>query len=477
MRYHRTFLASFFSLIVLFPCLLPSPASADLIYLKNGKFFAGSMTTDDENPLLVSIELGGGFVKLPKNCIDRVEKVNVEGDDSEPLPPMEFGKSVGLKIISKKQGNGETFQHEDLNTGDSRFAVVADPVDTSMNGTGVPVHLATAIRMVIGKVTDVKGKAEIKSADQTWKPLQNGDTIVPGDEVRTLEGRVKLFTADSDELRLRENTHIKNPEGEVKPVIDLIEGRLWAKVRAMEKKGEEKISIRTPNAVAGVRGTLLFVETGVDGDTLVAVFNGRVAVSKPDDVKELTTLSAEQATSVRGSGTVAPARYDSKWINEWTFWDNWQAEVEDIAKGFVFGGNVIAGLGAQIAHENKMFEQQMQEYKVAKTKERAYEALEELKQAVLAFCKDVGRLPTTQEGFSVLKYNNVNSPTWRGPYIPQDRLLPLKDGWQNKVVYEVRKSQKSGIEYAVIISPGPDKIYSQGKPGTDDLMVNCIPSQ
>jgi len=83
-----------------------------------------------------------------------------------------------------------------------------------------------------------------------------------------------------------------------------------------------------------------------------------------------------------------------------------------------------------------------------------------LEDAVSHYMIDVGRCPTTEEGFSVLfapPPKSDESKHWKGPYLDKAPPLPL-DPWKHPYQYEA-----DAADHFVIWSNGPD-----GQPCTDD---------
>jgi general secretion pathway protein G len=94
---------------------------------------------------------------------------------------------------------------------------------------------------------------------------------------------------------------------------------------------------------------------------------------------------------------------------------------------------------------------------------RSYRAVfANLKTALDVFETDVGRYPTTAEGFDALLKNSTNDPNWRGPYLNERPI----DKWGHPFLYRC-----PGIDDPTsfdITSAGPDGIF-----GTkDDINKN-----
>lgn len=132
----------------------------------------------------------------------------------------------------------------------------------------------------------VKGDVTVTGKDNKAEPAKVGKKVVQGDIISAgKEGRAKIVMADKNVLNISPETQIKiekyENDGKDKKNVEL--NVLYGKVRAsVEQKydGEKsKFNIKTPSAVAGVRGTDFL--TGYNPATKamsVITFAGSVAV-------------------------------------------------------------------------------------------------------------------------------------------------------------------------------------------------------
>ncbi len=146
------------------------------------------------------------------------------------------------------------------------------------------------------RIAAVSGDVVVRSADggadaaaETGMPLEEGDLIVvPADasaEV-ALDGGSLITVRENSEFKIE-----KTAKGDATFFLQV--GSLLAKI---QKLGENRLRVRTPTAVAAVRGTEFGVE--VEGESShVGVFDeGKVVVS--GDSGEPMTLISNQETSV-----------------------------------------------------------------------------------------------------------------------------------------------------------------------------------
>lgn len=136
-----------------------------------------------------------------------------------------------------------------------------------------------------GKVTFLKGTAELKRGKAAWSPLTIGGGVRAGDEVRTgKKARVELVFGDQSVVRLGSKTSLVidaalfPKEGERQFSSKLLAGQAYAFASKIAG-GESSFEVKTKNAVAGVRGTAFRVDAKRDKSTVVRVYSGAVAVS------------------------------------------------------------------------------------------------------------------------------------------------------------------------------------------------------
>ena len=126
-------------------------------------------------------------------------------------------------------------------------------------------------------LTSISGTVQVHS--QTWVPVANAPyPIENGDTVRTAaRGLATLTFADGSRVELYGNTSFTLEETAAKSyVMGLSLGKLKAFV---EKIATRSFKVRTPTAIAAVRGTEFQVEVTGDGTTNVDLYKGLLAVS------------------------------------------------------------------------------------------------------------------------------------------------------------------------------------------------------
>src|SRR5882672_10398274 len=141
----------------------------------------------------------------------------------------------------------------------------------------------------LGVVTTLTGTATLARASQS-QPLRFRDTVFVQDKIATAErSLVRVLLGGKAVVTIRELSELTITEGHTKSIIQLSAGKIGLAVARQRMKPGEEIEVRTPNAVAAVRGTVFVVElirpakTGASGAapfvTNVHVVKGIVDVS------------------------------------------------------------------------------------------------------------------------------------------------------------------------------------------------------
>lgn len=146
------------------------------------------------------------------------------------------------------------------------------------------------VTAVSGDVTVIPADGGEESAAEADMPLEEGDRVVTGDD-----GEAELSLDGGSLVTVHARSDFKLEKTDKSGTsFSLAFGSLLAKI---QKLGSQSLQVRTPTAVAAVRGTEFGVEVE-GGDSHVGVFDeGRVEVSGSGGKEVLTP---NQETSVRG---------------------------------------------------------------------------------------------------------------------------------------------------------------------------------
>lgn len=160
-------------------------------------------------------------------------------------------------------------------------------------------------------VTTVVGPVTVARASLPPEPLKFKDDVFVRDRVITGEQAItRILLGGKVIVTAREHSTLTITETLGLSTIHLTGGRIAVAVEKSRMKPGERVEIRTPNAVAGVRGTVLIVEVETNVST-VTVLRGLVHVTRLDPatgapVGKFTAVGARQTVSVRNN--VLPAR-------------------------------------------------------------------------------------------------------------------------------------------------------------------------
>ncbi len=142
-----------------------------------------------------------------------------------------------------------------------------------------------------GKITLPLGKVEVLIAgSEDWSRAMPRQALNVNDQIRTAaKSRCEITLTGGGKVRIGENSDLVLTEANVKPMVKnfnatLKKGNAWVSAKAAF--GEKKnVSIRTPTAVAAIRGTVYRTEAGED-ESSVLVYEGKVDVNQPSNMEQ-----------------------------------------------------------------------------------------------------------------------------------------------------------------------------------------------
>ena len=142
-----------------------------------------------------------------------------------------------------------------------------------------------------GKITLPLGRVQVqKGGTGAFKKALPRMSIKEKDVIKTLaKSRCEISLVGGGKLRIGENSELEITEANVKPMeknfgATLKKGDVW--VAAKAAFGEKKnIAVRTPTAVAAIRGTKYRATAGGD-ESSVLVYDGKVDVNAAKNVVE-----------------------------------------------------------------------------------------------------------------------------------------------------------------------------------------------
>ena len=156
-----------------------------------------------------------------------------------------------------------------------------------------------------GKISLPLGRVQVqKGGSGEFKRAMPRMSIQEKDVVKTLaKSRCEITLIGGGKLRIGENSELEITEANVKPMeknfgATLKKGDAW--VAAKAAFGEKKnVAVRTPTAVAAIRGTTYRAKAGND-ESSVLVYDGKVDVNAASNVNEVRDQQRRQGFQQQG---------------------------------------------------------------------------------------------------------------------------------------------------------------------------------
>jgi len=167
--------------------------------------------------------------------------------------------------------------------------------------------LATAFgQKEFGKITLPLGRVQVqKGGNGDFKKAMPRMPIHEKDVIKTLaKSRCEITLVGGGKVRIGENAELEITEASVKPMeknfgATLKKGDIW--VAAKAAFGEKKsVAVRTPTAVAAIRGTKYRAKAG-DDESSVLVYEGKVDVNAAKNVTEARKQQMRQGFQPPGA--------------------------------------------------------------------------------------------------------------------------------------------------------------------------------
>ena len=156
-----------------------------------------------------------------------------------------------------------------------------------------------------GKITLPLGRVQVQQAGKgDFKKAMPRMSVKENDIIKTLaKSRCEITLVGGGKLRIGENSELEITEANVKPMeknfsATLKKGDVW--VAAKAAFGEKKnVAVRTPTAVAAIRGTKYRAKAG-DDESSVLVYDGKVDVNAAKNVIEAREQQMKQGFQPQG---------------------------------------------------------------------------------------------------------------------------------------------------------------------------------
>ncbi len=135
-----------------------------------------------------------------------------------------------------------------------------------------------------GKISLPLGKVQFKTETTDWARAKPNQKVFEGNSIRTqAKSRCEITLTGGGKVRIGENSELELNEASVKPMVknfsaNLKRGNVFVSAKAAF--GEKKnIAVRTPTAVAAIRGTKYRASAG-ENESSVKVYDGKVDVNQ-----------------------------------------------------------------------------------------------------------------------------------------------------------------------------------------------------
>ena len=166
-------------------------------------------------------------------------------------------------------------------------ALIASMVMATLS-LGLPVP-APAQVVKAGIVTTLQGTATVARGTAEQAPLRFRDDVYVQDRITTGdESLARILLGGKAVVTVRERSQLKITETALTSTIEITDGKIALAVDKTRMKPGESVEIRTPNAVAAIRGTIIIAEVeapavpGHDVTTRFTLLTGIVDVTLLD---------------------------------------------------------------------------------------------------------------------------------------------------------------------------------------------------
>jgi FecR protein len=195
-----------------------------------------------------------------------------------------------------------------------------------------------------GIVTAVQGTATVTRASLgTPRMLKFRDDVMLQDRIATGDQSVaRILLGGKAVITVRERSVVTITESPRVSTVDVVDGKIVLAVAKERMRPGESIDVRTPNAVAGIRGTVVIAEVtrrGADLSTRFTLLTGVIEVMRVDaarqrvgaaavlnplqtisidtvlsPVRSITRTEGTKTSADLGTSVKLPARGSADWI-------------------------------------------------------------------------------------------------------------------------------------------------------------------
>ncbi|MCB2155553.1 FecR domain-containing protein [bacterium] len=486
---------------------LTTLAVADAVVTLNGRTVQGEITFENEDEIRLKTERYGELRFLKMNLKQIIRGSGTaggfggntggfggnNGGGNNPFG----GGSAGDNPFGGASGGAEGDDVSALwggdSAGDNPFAPASDTQVASAaatspkqgTGGGIPEFKRSDVvapevpfgwdAVVFGIPEDMAVQVKAEPSMTDFQAVSTDTNLRSGAEVMTADAQARLTVrTNKDIVRLPRHSHIELATlTDDNVTINLKRGKIWCEVE--DRGGKGQFIVRTPNVTAGVQGTIFRVSDDLGQGVNVAVLDGSVRVASTK-AQIATNVPGGKMVTVLPNGQISALMpLNEAIVREYNNWDAWADEAVAGLGGV--GGGVAEGMIRDTAAQNAAWAGQMAaaNYYISRNKLGQY--IDSVADAFRRYAADTGHVPTTEEGFSVLRENMGNWPNYNGPY--WDDALPPVDSWGRPLRYIKRISERSGNTVGIVYSVGEDNRDNEGSISGDIpsmILFNQIPA-
>ncbi len=242
------------------------------------------------------------------------------------LPKSEFSRTHSDLIAKNRNGEQIIFENyfsdQDLKSIETENGLLLKgSLIKALAGPIAPMQYAqvgNSDTLSIGEVSAIKGKVQATRVDGNVFTLSDGDPVFKGDIIETIgDSSVGLVFLDKTTMSLSDGGKMVLDElvfdptsGEGNMAIDIVEGAFSFVSGEIAKTGSDAMTVSTPVATLGIRGTTVAGKAAVEGNensfTLLQDAGGTVGQISVSNAAGTQTLSQVGATTSVTSINMAP---------------------------------------------------------------------------------------------------------------------------------------------------------------------------
>ena len=276
---------------------------------------------------LILFDLKEEFNVLDKDShISVVDRENYINDAPSWLPKSKFERTQTDLIVTNENGDNVIFEnyfsyHNIKSIITENGLLLKGSLIKALAGPMAPMQYVQSNDpqlLSIGEVSTVKGEVKATRIDGNIFNLSSGDPIFQGDVIETInDASVGLVFLDKTTMSLSDGGKmvldelVYNPlTGQGSMAIDMLEGAFSFVSGEIAKTGSDSMTVTTPVATLGIRGTTVAGKAAVEGNensfTLLQDVGGSVGQISVTNAAGTQTLSQVGATTSITSINIAP---------------------------------------------------------------------------------------------------------------------------------------------------------------------------